>query len=120
MLVVTYVPYNIKLEKSGFKKVASTKNMSTIIVIDSLCANADTLKNHQKRLHKLKAVIDRSLRELRADKRASYLLVKSYLGNISYGDYIDSLSLIKWINKPSQKLLERIKPMGYDEAALIK
>jgi len=120
MLVVTYVPYNIKLEKNGFKKVASTKDMSTIIVIDSLCANADTLKNHKQRLHKLKDIIDRSIRELQADKRASYNLVKSYLGNMSYGDYIDSLSLIKWINKPSPKLLERIKPMGYDETKLIK
>ena len=120
MLVVTYVPYNIKLKKSGFKELASTKKMSTIMVIDALCANANTLKNHKERLHQLKAVIDRSIQELQADKRASYNLVKRYLENMSYGDYIDSLELIKWINKPSQKLLKRIEPMGYEAKQLIQ
>ncbi len=120
MLVVTYVPYNIKLKKSGFKEIASTKKMSAIMVIDALCANANTLKNHKERLRQLKAVIDRSIQELQSDKRASYNLVKSYLGNMSYGDYIDSLGLIKWINKPSKKLLKRIKPMGYETNQLIQ
>ncbi len=120
MLVVTYVPYNIKLKKSGFKELASTKKMSTIMVIDALCTNESTLKNNKERLHQLKAVIDRSIQELQADKRASYNLVKRYLENMSYGDYIDSLELIKWINKPSQKLLKRIEPMGYEAKQLIQ
>ncbi len=120
MLVVTYVPYNIKLKKSGFKELASTKKMSTIMVIDALCTNESTLKNHKERLRQLKAVIDRSIQELQADKRASYNLVKNYLGNMSYGDYIDSLGLIKWINKPSKELLKRIEPMGYEAKQLIQ
>jgi len=120
MLIVTYVPYNLELQKNGFKQIASTKNMDTIIVIDALCSNKKTLQNQKKRLQELKHVIDRSVSELMSDKRASYELVKNYLGNMSYGDYIDSLELIKWINKPSPELLKRIEPMGYNKEQLIQ
>lgn len=120
MLIVTYVPYNLKLQKNGFKQVASTKDMSTIIVIDALCSDKKTFQNQKNRLKELKHVIDRSVNELMADKRASYELVKNYLGNMSYGDYIDSLELIKWINKPSPELLKRIEPMGYNKEQLLR
>ena len=120
MLIVTYVPYNLKLQKNGFKQMASTQDMSTIIVVDALCSNKSILQNQKKRLKELKHVIDRSINELTADKRASYELVKNYLGNMSYGDYIDSLELIKWINKPSPELLKRIEPMGYNKEQLLQ
>ena len=120
MLIVTYVPYNLKLQKHGFKQMASTKDMKTIIVIDALCSNKSTLLNQKKRLQELKHVIDRSINELIADKRASYELVKNYLGDMSYGDYIDSFELIKWINKPSPELLKHIEPMGYNKEQLLQ
>ncbi|MBA1432956.1 MAG: hypothetical protein FAF04_05055 [Epsilonproteobacteria bacterium] len=77
MLIVTYVPYNLKLEKDGFHELTSTKDMNTIIIIDSLCTERQTLKSEKERLKQLKAVIDRSVTELEADKRASYKLVKN-------------------------------------------
>ncbi|HFB54178.1 MAG TPA: hypothetical protein ENJ67_05530 [Sulfurimonas autotrophica] len=120
MLIVTYVPYNLELQRNGFHQLASTKDMNTIIVIDALCTNKKILQDDKARLKQLKSVIDRSITELQADKRASYKLVKNYLGDMSYGDYIDSLQLIKWINKPSEELLKRIEPMGYKGSILIK
>jgi len=119
IIIVTYIPYNIKLLKNGFHEVASTKDLDTIIVIDALCANKKIISQNQKRLHALKKIIDRSIDELMHDKKDSYKLVKTYLGEMSYDDYIESLKLIKWINKPSQKLLNRIEPMGYDPKQLI-
>ncbi|QOP45915.1 ABC transporter substrate-binding protein [Sulfurimonas paralvinellae] len=120
MLIVTYVPYNLKLQKKGFKEVASTKNMNTIMVIDALCANKNIITQEAKRLQKLKHIIDRSIDELTADKKSSYKLIKSYLGNMSYNDYVESFQLIKWINKPSPQLLKRIEPMGYKKEDLIQ
>ena len=120
MLIVSYVPYNLTLQKHGFKQIASTKEMSTIIVIDALCSDKKILQNQKKRLVELKHTIDRSINELMADKRASYELVRNYLGDMSYGDYIDSLELIKWINKPSPELLKRIQSMGYKREQLLQ
>jgi NitT/TauT family transport system substrate-binding protein len=120
ILIVTYVPYNIPLKKRGFKELASTKEMNAIIVIDSLCTSQKTVDQYKNRLQKLKKIIDRSIREINADKKSSYELTKSYLGNISYGEYVDSLELIEWINNPSKELLDRIEPMGYSEKYLIK
>ncbi len=119
ILITTYVPYNLKLQSNGFREVASTKHMDTIMVIDALCANKNTITNNSSRLKALKVIIDKSIQEIQTDKRGSYELVKSYLNNMSYGEYVDSLQLIKWINKPSKKLLEHIEPMGYKEKDLL-
>jgi NitT/TauT family transport system substrate-binding protein len=120
MLIVTYVPYNIDLIKKGFQEIVSTTDMKTLIVIDALCTNEKTLQNNRARLEELKSIIDRSIKEIQTNKVAAYKLIKPYLTNISYKDYLHSLELIKWINKPSKKLLKRIQPMGYDEKRLLK
>jgi len=120
ILIVTYVPYSITLLKKGFQKLASTRDTNKIIVIDALCSSKKILQQEHKRLQKLKRVIDRSVNELQNNTRVSYQLVKNYLGNISYKEYTDSLQLIKWINKPSEKLLKRIEPMGYKKEDLIQ
>jgi len=119
IVVVTYVPYNIALEKKGFHEIASTRNMDAIIVIDSLCTNTELIKHDKKRLKALKHIIDKSINAIQKDKKAAYKLVKPYLGNISYKEYLHSLQLIQWINKPSQKLLKRIEPMQYNKKDLI-
>ncbi len=120
ILIATYIPYNIFLEKKGFHELSSTKNTDAIIVIDSLCTSQKKVNKYKKRLHELKKIIDRSIREINSNKQQSYELTKNYLGNISYGEFVDSLQLIEWINHPSKTLLKRIKPMGYDEKFLIK
>ena len=119
-LIVTYSPYDIELKKHGFHVVASTKEMRSILVIDAIYANQKIVKDQMKRLQDLKNIIDRSIDEIENDTKSSYKFVKSFLGDISYNEYIESLKLIKWINKPSDHLLERIKPMGYDKNKLIQ
>jgi len=120
MIIVTYSPYDIQLKKHGFHVVASTQDMRSIMVIDAIYTSKKIYQTQKNRLKDLKNIIDKSIQELTSDTKTSYKLVKSYLGDISYNEYIDSLKLIKWINNPSQKLLERIKPMGYEKSQLIQ
>jgi len=120
MLIVTFVPYNIALQKKGFMELASTKETKVIVVVDSLCADQKVVLNDKRRLQKLKSIIDRSILEIQADKRASYQLLKGYLQGMTYEDYLNTLSKIEWINKPSPNFLNRIKDMGYNEQYLLK
>lgn len=119
ILIVTYNPYNIILEKKGFKEIASTKDINSIIVIDALCARDTLIKNDKQRLIKLKKVIDKAIKTIQENPEASYKVVSKYLSNVSYQEYLKSLSLIKWINKPSPELLEYIKQYEYSKDDII-
>jgi len=118
-LIVTYVPYDYILKKKGYFTVASTKDKNSIIVIDSLCATKKILNSNRKRLIKLKEIIDRSIKEIVKDKNASYKITSPYLDNITYENYINAFKTIKWINNPSNKLLKRIKKLGYSKEDLL-
>jgi NitT/TauT family transport system substrate-binding protein len=119
MLIVTYVPYNLPLQKRGFCKLSSTKELDTLIVIDALCTDEKLIESEKARMRKLKEIIDRSIEEIKKDPKSSYALVKGYLGEISYEEYLQSLKLIKWINHPTPELLERIDRLGYKKEGLI-
>jgi NitT/TauT family transport system substrate-binding protein len=120
IIIVTYAPYNIKLLQNRFTEVASTKDENTLLVIDALCTSREFLEQNKEKLKKLKKIIDRSIQEIMRDKKTSYKLIKNYFGNISYDNYINSLNLIVWINRPSEKILEKIKTIGYDKRWLIQ
>lgn len=120
ILIVTYTPYNINLEKKGFKELASTKDMNSIIVIDALCASNEIIKNDKARLIQLKKIIDESITAIEQEPEASYRVVSKYLSDLNYKDYLDSLTLIKWINKPSKDLLNYIKKYDYNEEDIIQ
>jgi len=119
ILIVTYTPYDISLKKKGFKVITSTKDINSIIVIDALCSSKSIYNKRLKHLKILKTIIDRSVEELMQDKKTSYQLIKKYLRNLSYKEYLASLQSIKWINKPSKELLEHIEPLGYDRKYIL-
>jgi len=119
ILIVTYTPHNITLKKRGFRVVASTKDIDSIMVIDALCTSKSIYNKHLEQLKRVKTIIDRSIEELMQDKKSSYKLVKKYLGDLTYKEYLESLQSIKWINKPSKELLERIAPLGYDRRYIL-
>jgi len=120
ILIVTYNPYDIILREKGFQEIASTKDVNTLIVIDALCATNKTIKTDKKRVISLKKIIDKAIESIQKDPKASYLLVRKHLENISYSEYINSLQLIKWINKPSKKLLKQIEKYGYNKENIIQ
>jgi NitT/TauT family transport system substrate-binding protein len=119
ILIVTYSPYNIVLVQKGFKEVASTKDINSIIVIDALCARNEIVMHDKKRLTALKKIIDNAITAIETDPEGSYKIVSKYLSDLSYKDYIDALHLIKWINKPSKELLEYIQKYGYNKDDII-
>ncbi len=120
IVIVTYSPYDVTLKEKGFKEVASTRDLESLVVIDALCARKEVATNQRSRLKRLKSIIDASIEEIKKDPKRSYEHVAKYLGNISYDEYLASLQLIEWINKPSKEILKRIEKLGYDEEYLIK
>ena len=120
MLIVTYVPYNYNLEKNGFIQLASTKDLNEIIVIDGILVNKKILINNKDKLKKLKNIIDKSINEIIQNKQASYKLVKKYLDNMPYNEYEKSFTLIKWENKPSKEILNKLDDIKYESKYLIK
>ncbi len=119
ILIATYTPYEIALKKKNFKEVASTKDINSIIVIDALCARDTLIKNDKQRLIQLKKVIDKAITAIETNPKASYKVISKYFSHVSYKEYRHSLSLIKWINKPSQEFLEYIQQYGYKKDDII-
>ncbi|WP_457743494.1 ABC transporter substrate-binding protein [Sulfurimonas sp.] len=119
IVIVTYSPYNIALKKKGFKEVASTKDIDSIIVIDALCTKKELIKNDKQRLIKLKHILDKAIDEIRENPKQSHKIISKYISNMSYDDYLKALNNIKWINKPSKKLLNFISKYDYTEKTLI-
>jgi len=119
ILVVTYSPYDSTLKKAGFKVLSSTRSTKELVVIDALCTHKTLLKTQKQRFNALKKVIDRAIKEIETDPKGSYALIKGYLGNLSYTDYINAFSGIRWINHPSDTLLQRIRSIGYNREYII-
>ncbi len=120
VVIVTYVPYDTILKQKGFLEVASTKDISSLVVVDALCTTRKIAKKYKNRLVRLKEIIDRSIKEITIDKKSSYKLIFPYLDNISLENYVKSFNTIKWINHPNGRLLDIIEHIGYNKRNLIK
>jgi NitT/TauT family transport system substrate-binding protein len=120
IVIVTFIPYNFAIQQNGFKEIASSKDIDTLLVIDSLCADKSLLLKDGARLKKFKKIIDDSIVKIKKETKATYEVVAPYLGDMSYKEYLDALGTIKWINHPSKKLLKYMQKLGYQEKYLVK
>ena len=112
-LIVTYAPYNIELQKRGFKTIASTRDGLTLTVIDALFATQKDIAEHEKQFKALKVQTDKAIEVLKNDPKEFYTHVKNYLDGISYEDFKATLLDIKWINQSIEpSLKKRIEAMG--------
>ena len=118
-LIVTYAPYDVRLRKQGYKIVASTKEIDDLLVVDALCMRKALLHRYKARIAALKQLIDREIEQINKEPKASYEMLKRYLDNIEYGEYLAALSKIKWVNHPSKELLERIEHIGYSKEEVL-
>lgn len=119
-IIVTYIPYDIELEKNGFKKIASTKSDIELLVIDALFTKEEVLLEHKKQLIELKKLVDKAVGTLKADPKEFYKTVKPYLLEVSYDEFKKGLDNIKWINKKiSKKLKEQMKATHYPMGGLL-
>lgn len=118
-LIVTYTPYNTQLIKAGFQEIASTKSMDNLLVIDALLARTSVIATDKERLQKLKKIIDKNILFIQQHPKQAYTIVKSHLENISYTEFVESLHLIQWINKPDAHTLTNIESIGYKRQGLL-
>jgi NitT/TauT family transport system substrate-binding protein len=120
IIIVSYSPYDIPLEEKGFHVIASTRNLDTLVVIDALCAREDIIQHYPKRLDALKRIIDEAIESIQENPKKAHEEIRTYLGDITYEEFKSSLTMIKWINHPSEKIMQVIQEMGYEEDAILK
>lgn len=119
-IIVTYIPYNIELNKHGFKNIASTKSDLELLVIDALYTKEETLREHKKQFVELKELVDKALDILKTDPKEFYKTVKPYMLELSFDDFKQELNNITWINeKISKRLKKQMKTTHYPTGGLL-
>ncbi len=119
-IIVTYIPYDTKLEKNGFKNIASTKTDLDLFVIDALFTKEKTLHEHKEQFVELKKLVDRAIKSLKKDPKEFYNTVKPYILDVSYESFEKDLDNIIWINKEiSEELKQNMKESFYPMGGLI-
>lgn len=119
-IIVTYIPYDSKLEKNGFKNIASTKTDLDLLVLDALFTTENKLLKHKEQFLILKQLVDNSILRLKKDPKEFYETVKPYLLNVSYENFLKDLENIIWINKDvSVKLKNRMRETHFPSGALL-
>jgi len=119
-IIITYIPYNVTLEKNGFIEIASTKNNIDILVLDALFTKKSVFKAHKQQFIKLKEYLDKSIIALEKDPKEFYNAIKPYMEDFSYKDFIHSLEDIIWMNKGLPKNLKtRMDEMSFSTKELL-
>ncbi len=119
-LIITYNPYNVDLEKRGFKEIASTRTGLDLLVVDALFTTEATLYKHKEQFVELKKLVDKAIDELQRNPREFYKTVKPYMLELSYKDFMHSLEDIIWINKEiSPELKDRLSKDNFPTRGLI-
>lgn len=119
-IIVTYIPYNLFLEKQGFIELASTKSSLDLIVIDAMFTKMEVFDEYKKQFRELKKLVDKSVEAIKKDPKEVYKTIKPYLEDMSYDDFKNSLGDIEWINKDiSSELSERLNKASFPTRDLI-
>lgn len=119
-ILVTYIPYDTKLEKNGFKNIASTKTDLDLLVIDALFTTQKTLHDHESQFVALKKLVDRAISKLEEDPKEFYDTIKPYILDLSYENFESDLDNIIWVNKNiSNELKEQMKNSHYPMGGLL-
>ena len=120
-IIVTYVPYNIKLEKNGFKNLASTKDNLDLLVIDAMFTTKELFLENKQTFIELKKLVDKSIVNLQKDPKEFHETIKDYLPNTDYEEFLKSLDDIIWINKDvSPKIIEKLSDNNFPTRDLLK
>lgn len=110
VIIVTYDPYNLALEKNGFTEVASTRENTDLFVVDAMYVRSPLYYERKQQFEQLNAIIMRSIKVLKKDPKGYFQKVKPYLDNPSYAEFNHMLQNIEWIHgKPSAELLKRME-----------
>ncbi|MDB2562575.1 hypothetical protein N9X61_03110 [Sulfurimonas sp.] len=97
-IIVTYIPYNLQLEKQGFKELASTKDNLDLLVVDAMFTDNEIFSQHKQQFLELKKLVDKSILDLQKDPKLFYETIKPYMIDMNFDEFKDSLNDIVWIN----------------------
>lgn len=119
-IIVTYVPYNITLEKHGFQMLASTKENLKLLVVDALFTKIELFNEHKEQFLELKKLVDRGVAALHDNPKEFYETIKPYMLDVNYEEFQETINDIEWINsKLSDALKQRMKKTDFPTRDLI-
>ena len=120
VLIVTYIPYDSRLSKNGFKEILSTKNGLDLLVVDALFTTKENLLLHKKQYIQLKSYVDDALNALHKNPKEFYQTIKPYMQELSYEEFQGSLDDIEWINTTiSKELRDRMRQASFPTKDLL-
>lgn len=120
-IIVTYIPYNISLEKQGFKEITSTKNNENIVVIDAMFTTREVFNKNKNRFIELKKIIDKSIEKLKENPKEFFETIKAYFPDTTFEDFEQSLNDIIWINENMpQNLTEKLNNSNFPTKEILK
>jgi len=119
-IIVTYVPFNLTLEKNGFSKIISTKESLDIFIVDAMFTKMDILYKHKKQFMELKKVVDKSIENLKQNPKEFYKKVKPYMNNITFNEFQSMQEDIWWLNKELSPIIKnRLNKMNFPSRDII-
>lgn len=114
VLIITYIPFDTKLRKNGFKEILSTKNGLELLVIDALYTQKDEFVLHKEQFTLLKQQVDNAIAILHSDPNEFYQTIKPYMNGMTFKEFTKGLDDIEWINNDlDEKLRERMSRASF-------
>lgn len=120
IVLVTYNPHNLILEKNGFREIASTKN-DHYLVIDAVYVSSRLYHQNIQTFKKLNDARKRAIKAYETDPKEFYEKVKPYFANPTYREFVAMKQNVKWFAAPpSVQLMERLKKIHFPTRDLIQ
>jgi len=107
LLIVTYEPYATALKNKGFNVLGSTKD-NEMLVLDSIYVRTNYFEHQHKSIDQLYRLIIKAHQALEDNPKEYYEVVKGYLENPSYEEFVQSLSGVRWLVNRSESDINRL------------
>lgn len=119
-MIVTYDPYDTRLQKSGYKSIDTTKNLQ-LFVMDALYTDEQTMKKYAHELKQLNKLIGKALDELKKDPKAYYAVINPFFKYKNYEEFLHALDGITWIyNDRSDLILKELSDHNISSTQLLE
>ncbi len=104
-IIVTYNPYNLKLQKKGYKTVGTTKEKD-LLIVDALYVSQNTNDKFPKEIEELNLLIYKSLKALNDNPKEYFEMINSYFHYKDFDEFKSSLKDVEWIYSKNKVVLE--------------